>query len=161
MGTTSLPRPGVSVRTPAPRRPATPDTAATKAHARRLRIRALGARVRFRLAADVILATFFVSHLTPLGSATGTLVNVNTTRAEGIAAATTGEAIALTSLTSTVALIVLFGTALLERKVPLGVSPGVICWHVDWWLGRAGGLRTRTALVMVQGAVAVNPARRR
>jgi hypothetical protein len=30
---------------------------------------ALGARVRFRLAADVILATFFVSHLTPFGSA--------------------------------------------------------------------------------------------
>src|SRR5277367_1065759 len=35
----------------------------------------LGARVRFRLAADVTLATFFVSHLTPFGSATGTLVN--------------------------------------------------------------------------------------
>ena len=28
---------------------------------------ALGARIRFRLAADVILATFFVSHLTPFG----------------------------------------------------------------------------------------------
>ena len=71
---------------------------------------ALGARNRFRLAADVILATFFVSHLTPFGSATGTLVNASTLEAEGIAAATTGEAIALTSLTSTVALIVLFGT---------------------------------------------------
>src|SRR5580692_5012422 len=59
---------------------------------------ALGARIRFRLAADVIMATFFVSHLTPFGSATG------------IAAATTGEAIALTSLTSTIALIVLFAT---------------------------------------------------
>ena len=33
---------------------------------------ALGARVRFRLVADVVLATFFVSHLTPFGSATGT-----------------------------------------------------------------------------------------
>jgi len=33
---------------------------------------ALGARIRFRLAADVALATFFVSHLTPFGSATGT-----------------------------------------------------------------------------------------
>jgi len=52
---------------------------------------ALGARVRFRLAADVILATFFVSHLTPLGSATGTLVNASTLETEGIAAATTGE----------------------------------------------------------------------
>jgi uncharacterized protein (TIRG00374 family) len=71
---------------------------------------ALGARIRFRLAADVILATFFVSHLTPFGSATGTLVNASTLESEGIAAATTGEAIALTSLTSTIALIVLFGT---------------------------------------------------
>jgi uncharacterized membrane protein YbhN (UPF0104 family) len=71
---------------------------------------ALGGRVRFRLAADVILATFFVSHLTPFGSATGTLVNARTLETEGIAAATTGEAIALTSLTSTIALIVLFGT---------------------------------------------------
>jgi uncharacterized protein (TIRG00374 family) len=71
---------------------------------------ALGARIRFRLAADVIMATFFVSHLTPFGSATGTLVNASTLESEGIAAATTGEAIALTSLTSTIALIVLFGT---------------------------------------------------
>ena len=71
---------------------------------------ALGARIRFRLAADVILATFFVSHLTPFGSATGTLVNANALESEGIAATTTGEAIALTSLTSTLALIVLFGT---------------------------------------------------
>jgi Lysylphosphatidylglycerol synthase TM region len=71
---------------------------------------ALGARLRFRLAAHVILASFFVSHLTPFGSATGTLVNVSTLEAEGIAAATTGEAIALTSLTSTVALIALFAT---------------------------------------------------
>ncbi len=72
----------------------------------------LGARIRFRLAADVILATFFVSHLTPFGSATGTLVNASALEADGIAAATTGEAIALTSLTSTVALIILFGTGL-------------------------------------------------
>jgi len=70
---------------------------------------ALGARVRFRLAADVVLATFFVSHLTPFGSATGTVVNVSTLEAEGVAAATTGEAIGLTSLVSTVALIALFG----------------------------------------------------
>jgi hypothetical protein len=56
---------------------------------------ALGARIRFRLAADAILATFFVSHLTPFGSATGTLVNASALEADGIAAATTGEAIAL------------------------------------------------------------------
>jgi uncharacterized protein (TIRG00374 family) len=71
---------------------------------------ALGARIRFRLAADVIMATFFVSHLTPFGSATGTLVNASALETEGIAATTTGEAIALSSLTSTVALIVLFGS---------------------------------------------------
>jgi uncharacterized protein (TIRG00374 family) len=68
--------------------------------------------VRFRLAADVTLATFFVSHLTPFCSATGTLVNASTLETEGIAAATTGEAVAQTSLTSTIALIVLFGTGL-------------------------------------------------
>jgi uncharacterized protein (TIRG00374 family) len=73
---------------------------------------ALGARIRFRLAADVIMATFFVSHLTPFGSATGTLVNASALETEGIAAATTGEAIALSSLTSTVALMVLFGSGL-------------------------------------------------
>lgn len=71
---------------------------------------ALGARLSFRLAADVTLASFLVSHLTPFGSATGTLVNVSALEAEGVAAATTGEAIGLTSLVSTVALIALFGT---------------------------------------------------
>jgi uncharacterized protein (TIRG00374 family) len=70
---------------------------------------ALGARIRFRLAADVILATFFVSHLTPFGSATGTLVNASALETDGVAAATTGEAIALTSLMSMIALVVLFG----------------------------------------------------
>jgi uncharacterized membrane protein YbhN (UPF0104 family) len=86
---------------------------------------ALGARIRFRLAADVILATFFVSHLTPFGSATGTLVNASALEADGIAAATTGEAIALTSLTSTIALIVLFGTGLVAtvgRTSPASTS---------------------------------------
>jgi uncharacterized protein (TIRG00374 family) len=72
----------------------------------------LGARLRFRLAADVTLASFLVSHVTPFGSATGTLLNVSTLEAEGIAASTTGEAIGLTSLVSTVALIALFGTGL-------------------------------------------------
>jgi uncharacterized protein (TIRG00374 family) len=70
---------------------------------------ALRARVRFRLAADVTLASFLVSHLTPFGSATGTLVNVSALEAEGIDAATTGEAIGLTSLMSAVALVALFG----------------------------------------------------
>ena len=74
---------------------------------------ALGARVRFRLAADIVLASFFVSHLTPFGSAAGTVVNVNTLEAEGVDAATTGEAIGLTSLVSTVAVIALFGIGFL------------------------------------------------
>jgi uncharacterized protein (TIRG00374 family) len=72
----------------------------------------LGARLRFRLAAEVTLSTFLISHVTPFGSATGTLLNVSTLEAEGIAASTTGEAIGLTSLVSTVALIALFGTGL-------------------------------------------------
>jgi uncharacterized protein (TIRG00374 family) len=72
----------------------------------------LGARLRFRLAAEVTLSTFLISHVTPFGSATGTLLNVSTLESEGIAASTTGEAIGLTSLVSTVALIALFGTGL-------------------------------------------------
>ena len=70
----------------------------------------LGARLRFRLAAQVTLASFLVSHVTPFGSATGTVLNVSTLENEGIAASTTGEAIGLTSLVSSVALIALFGT---------------------------------------------------
>src|SRR6266571_9104530 len=72
----------------------------------------LGARLPFRLTAQVTLATFLVSHLTPFGSATGSLLNVTTLETEGVAASTTGEAIGLTSLVSTVALIALFGTGL-------------------------------------------------
>jgi uncharacterized protein (TIRG00374 family) len=68
----------------------------------------LGARVAFPLAARVTLASFLVSHLTPFGSATGTVLNVNTLEAQGIAAATTGEGIGLTSLLSSAALIALF-----------------------------------------------------
>jgi uncharacterized protein (TIRG00374 family) len=71
---------------------------------------ALGARIRFRRAADVVLGSFFVSHVTPFGSATGTVVNVTALEADGIEATTTSEAIALTSLISTVALVALFGT---------------------------------------------------
>jgi uncharacterized protein (TIRG00374 family) len=70
----------------------------------------LGARLSFRLAARVTLASFLVSHVTPFGSAAGTLLNVSTLEAEGVAASTTGEAIGLTSLVSTAALIALFGT---------------------------------------------------
>jgi len=69
----------------------------------------LGARVPVLLAVRVILASFLVSHLTPFGSATGTVLNVTTLETQGISAATTGEGIGLTSLLSTAALIALFG----------------------------------------------------
>jgi uncharacterized protein (TIRG00374 family) len=69
----------------------------------------LGARVPVALAVRVTLASFLVSHLTPFGSATGTVLNVSTLEAQGIGAATTSEGIALTSLVSTTALIALFG----------------------------------------------------
>ncbi len=72
----------------------------------------LGARVPFWLTARVTLASFLVSHVTPFGSAAGTAVNVSTLETEGVAASTTGEAIGLTSLVSTLALIALFGTGL-------------------------------------------------
>lgn len=70
----------------------------------------LGARLRIRLAVRVVLASFLVSHITPFGSATGTVLNVSTLETEGIAAPTSSEAIGLTSLVSTTALIALFGT---------------------------------------------------
>jgi hypothetical protein len=89
---------------------------------RRRVVAALGAKLRSRLTADVVLASFFVGHLTPFGSAAGTLVNVGTLEADGIEAATTGEAIALTSLMSTVALIVLFGPD--SRRQPGGPGAG-------------------------------------
>jgi uncharacterized protein (TIRG00374 family) len=73
----------------------------------------LGGRLGFPLAARVVLATFLVSHLTPFGSVTGTLVNVNAMESAGIPAATTGEAVALSSLVSTLALIALFGAGLI------------------------------------------------
>jgi uncharacterized membrane protein YbhN (UPF0104 family) len=118
----------------------------------------LGARLPFRLAAQVTLATFLVSHVTPFGSATGTLLNVSTLETEGIAASTTGEAIGLTSLVSTIALIALFGTGLVatagrhlsrgylaSRALPSSWSRR--CWPSrSWWAptpaspgGRGGG----------------------
>jgi uncharacterized protein (TIRG00374 family) len=69
----------------------------------------LGAQLPFLLAARVTLASFLVSHLTPFGSAAGTVLNVSTLQAQGIAAPTTSEGIGLTSLVSSAALIALFG----------------------------------------------------
>ena len=57
---------------------------------------ALGAWIRFRLAADVTLATFFISHVTPFGSATGTLVNASTLETGPLAVAYAAANIAST-----------------------------------------------------------------
>jgi uncharacterized protein (TIRG00374 family) len=69
----------------------------------------LGAKIRVRLAEQVVLASFLVSHITPFGSAAGTVLNVSTLESEGIPASTSGEAIGLTTLVSSTALISLFG----------------------------------------------------
>jgi len=68
----------------------------------------LSTTISLALSARVTLATFFVSHLTPFGSVTGALVNADALESAGVAATTTGEAVALTSLVSTVALLALF-----------------------------------------------------
>ena len=72
----------------------------------------LGKRVPLWLTVRVTLASYLVSHVTPFGSAAGTALNVSTMETEGVDPSTTGEAIGLTSLVSTIALIVLFGTGL-------------------------------------------------
>lgn len=70
----------------------------------------LGARVSFPLAARVVMSSFLMSHLTPFGSVTGTVVNASTLEDErGIPPATTTDAIGVTSLVSVIALITLFG----------------------------------------------------
>jgi uncharacterized protein (TIRG00374 family) len=73
----------------------------------------LQAKLSYAMSARVIMATFLISHVTPFGSVAGTLLNVDTLEAEGISASTTGEAVALNSLISTIALIALFGVGLL------------------------------------------------
>ena len=114
----------------------------------------LGARLRFRVAAEVTLSTFLISHVTPFGSATGTLLNVSTLEAEGIAASTTGEAIGLTSLVSTVALIALFGTGLVAtagRHVSVtylriaGVALVLLVLAIAFLVGAHPGIAERAA----------------
>ena len=80
----------------------------------------------------------------PVGSATGTLVNTNALEAEGVAAATTGEAIGLTSLTSTVALIALFGTGSWPRPAARS-PPYLLIAGVALVPGRGGGRRACSA----------------
>ena len=84
------------------------------------------ARPAFVVAAIVAqaasLASFPVSHVTPVRIGDSTLLNVGALEAEGVTASTTTEGIGLTSLVSTVALIALFGTGLWRR--PAGTCPG-------------------------------------
>jgi uncharacterized protein (TIRG00374 family) len=73
---------------------------------------ALGAPVTYLVALRVTLATFLVSHLTFGGSVTGTLENVSALKAEGVDASVTTEAIGLTSLVSSLALVTLLAIGL-------------------------------------------------
>jgi uncharacterized protein (TIRG00374 family) len=126
---------------------------------------ALGARVRFRLAVDVVLASFLVSHVAPFGSAAGSAVNVSTLEKEGVPAATTGEAIALTSLVSTAALVVLFGAgfaATAGRHVPHAylVTAGIVVVLVAAALVAVLGLGAHPAVAGRAGRWAARVARR-
>ena len=114
----------------------------------------LGARLSFPMAARVTLASFLVSHVTPFGSANGTLLNVSTLETEGIAASTTSEAIALTSLVSTTALITLFGTGFVATagrhlsrgylaSAGIAVALVVAVLAIVLWLGAHPGVAER------------------
>jgi len=110
----------------------------------------LGARLSFWLAARVTLASFLGSHVTPFGSATGTLVNVSTLEARGIAASTTGEAIGLTSLVSRVALTLVAITVGFGAPRATGVIALLGYRVVNYWLpllpGAVAYLRLRLNL---------------
>ena len=126
---------------------------------------AFGARLRFRRVADVVLASFLVSHVIPFGSAAGSVVNVDTLEKDGVAAATTGEAIALTSLVSTAALIALFGAgfaATAGRHLPQAylVTAGVALAGVAAALAAVFGLGAHPAVAGRAGGWAARVARR-
>ena len=73
--------------------------------------------------AEVVMATFLVSHVVPGGSAAGTGVNVDTMRKRGVPASTSGTAVLLTTLISDVVLGVIFVIGLVysvtKRSVPV------------------------------------------
>jgi len=73
---------------------------------------ALDARLAYRVVLRVTLATFLVSHVTFGGSVTGTLENVSALKDEGVDASVTAEAVGLTSLISSLALLTLLATGL-------------------------------------------------
>jgi uncharacterized membrane protein YbhN (UPF0104 family) len=83
----------------------------------------LDARLPFRLAFQVTLASFLVSHVTPAGLVTGSALNIAALEIEGIAPATAADAIGVTSLVSSIALIALSGAGLAAtagRHLPAG-----------------------------------------
>ena len=97
----------------------------------------LGARLPFRLALQVTLASFLVSHITPAGSVTGSTLNISTLETEGIAPATTVNAIGVTSLVSSIALIALFGAGL-AATAGHHLSAGYLAaagLALVWWRG--------------------------
>jgi uncharacterized protein (TIRG00374 family) len=71
-------------------------------------LRAAGADVSTSAVARVTMASFFVSHLLPGGSATGSVVNVDGLRGRGVPATTAGLALGLTVLISDATMVGLF-----------------------------------------------------
>jgi uncharacterized protein (TIRG00374 family) len=86
-------------------------------------LHAMGSAVPTLAVAEVVMATFLVSHVVPGGSAAGTAVNVDTMRARGVPASTSGTAVLLTTLISDVVLGVIFVIGLAysvtKRSVPV------------------------------------------
>ena len=76
--------------------------------------------------AEVVMATFLVSHVVPGGSAAGTAVNVDTMRKRGVPASTSGTAVLLTTLISDVVLGAIFVIGLAysvtKRSVPVAYA---------------------------------------
>ena len=75
-------------------------------------LRNLGAVVPYQMVVRVTLASFFVSHLTLGGSATGTWATADALGASGVEAATTVETTMVTSLISSSALVSILGLGL-------------------------------------------------
>lgn len=86
-------------------------------------LRAMGSVVPTLEVTEVVMATFLVSHVVPGGSAAGTAVNVDTMRARGVPASTSGTAVLLATLISDVVLGVIFVIGLAysvtKRSVPV------------------------------------------
>jgi uncharacterized protein (TIRG00374 family) len=107
-------------------------------------LRAVGAPLPFRTVARVTMAAFLLSHVSPWGSATGTLLNVDALREEGVDPATTAEAVALTTLLSSLALVALLlaglGSTLGKHSLPSAYLASAVLGVVLIMGGLAGAL---------------------